>query len=364
MRTRIILLLAALAACYSCSWLEEEEDDSSKAVISTSFVSESYLATKASFEVPDTSDFTLSVTRSDGKVIYSGAYGASPEQLLVSAGTYTVKAVSGEFPRPAFDSPQYGDEQCVVVRSGESAKVKLMCVQLNAGMRLKVSPSFLTAYPKGLLYLKSNDGKLLWAYRESRTAFFKPGAVSLILSNEGVEKTLLSRTLMSQDMFVLSVSATAPTSGQSADKGGISIAVDTTRHWSSGSFVIGGSGSSSGTDEGADNALGVGEVKSHSGEEDVWVCGYIVGGDLSSSATGIKFSGPFSSETNIALAARSSVSSKSSCISIQLPSGDVREALNLVTNPENLGRKVFVKGDIVSSYYGLPGVKNVTEYRF
>jgi hypothetical protein len=43
---------------------------------------------------------------------------------------------------------------------------------------------------------------------------------------------------------------------------------------------------------------------------------------------------------------------------VQLPAGEVREALNLVDNPELLGRKIVVRGDIVDSYYGLTGLKN------
>ena len=66
--------------------------------------------------------------------------------------------------------------------------------------------------------------------------------------------------------------------------------------------------------------------------------------------------------TNIALGARSTVSEKSSCVSVQLAKGEVRDALNLVTNPTLLGKKVFLKGDIEAAYYGIPGIKNITEY--
>ena len=38
------------------------------------------------------------------------------------------------------------------------------------------------------------------------------------------------------------------------------------------------------------------------------------------------------------------------------------EEMNLVDNPEILGRKVFIRGDIVESYYGLVGLKNITDF--
>ena len=96
------------------------------------------------------------------------------------------------------------------------------------------------------------------------------------------------------------------------------------------------------------------------GAVDVWVYGYIVGGDLSSSRC--SFDGPFSSRTNIVLASKSSCRDKQSCLSVQLAKGDVRDALNLVDHPENLGRKIYLKGDIVASYYGIEGLQGVSEY--
>ena len=47
---------------------------------------------------------------------------------------------------------------------------------------------------------------------------------------------------------------------------------------------------------------------------------------------------------------------------MQLPTGSIRDELNLVDHPELLGRKVSLKGDIVEAYYGIPGIKNITDY--
>ena len=47
-------------------------------------------ATRASAEIPDTNDFILRVSSAEGKVLYEGPYGESPESLLVDAGSYTV----------------------------------------------------------------------------------------------------------------------------------------------------------------------------------------------------------------------------------------------------------------------------------
>ena len=64
------------------------------------------------------------------------------------------------------------------------------------------------------------------------------------------------------------------------------------------------------------------------------------------------------------LAAKSSCREKSSCLSVQLAKGDIRDELNLVDHPELLGKQVFLRGDIVESYYGIPGIQNISEYKF
>ena len=98
------------------------------------------------------------------------------------------------------------------------------------------------------------------------------------------------------------------------------------------------------------------------GEKKVCVRGYIVGGDLSQSASGIRLEAPFSAATNLALADSLDIPGKEACLSVQLPSGTVRAALNLADHPEHLGKTVWLKGDVVSAYFGLTGLKNVTDF--
>ena len=323
------------------------------------FAERSYESTKAAYSLPDTNDFVLEVTDASGKLVYGGKFGAAPEKMELPAGNYGVKVYSNEFKAPAFDLPQYGDYQLVKLNSGSYVKVNLLCSQLNAGIRLKTDSSFLTAYPGGLLYVKSPDGKLLYAYRETRIAYFNPGQVSVVLYNNGTEETLLSRTLASQQVLTVNISAVAPSG--SASERGINIEIDTSRVWTSENYVIGAD-----KDKGAEpsNAYSVVSAKENIGDEDVWVYGYIVGGDLTSSSSGISFETPFSSRTHLAIAAKSSVTSKSSCMSVFLPDGEIRDELNLCDHPENLGRQVFIRGDIVSAYFGIPGVKNLSEYKW
>jgi len=364
----VIGILATLAPALfcSCEWIDTPENEGE---IRLHFIDRDVVATRASADIPDTNDFLLTVKSSDGTTLYEGAYGASPERLPASAGTYTIKVLSREFSSPEFAAPVYGDEQVVVVPSGGSADVNLTCRQVNCGIKLSINSSFLTSYPKGVLFVQSDKThKLMYAYTEKRIAYFDPGTISVVLNDGGTSKTLLSRSLMSQEILALSITAGSSSSGGSSSTDtasgiGVRVEVDTTRNWSSSSYII-GSGEASDNEKGqtSTNAFTVAGAKENIGKTGVWVSGYIVGGDMTSSASGMKTEGPFSSETNIAIAGRSSVTDKSSCLSIQLPSGDIRKALNLVAHPENLGKRLIIKGDIVSSYYGIPGIKNPTEY--
>jgi hypothetical protein len=122
-------------------------------------------------------------------------------------------------------------------------------------------------------------------------------------------------------------------------------------------YEIGG-GSTGGSS--SEEALTVAQARTSAGVEDVWVSGYIVGGDLTS--TSASFASPFESRTNILIGPKSTTSARSSCLSVQLAAGEAREMLNLVDNPLNLGRKVLLKGNIVEAYYGMPGMKNITDF--
>ena len=99
----------------------------------------------------------------------------------------------------------------------------------------------------------------------------------------------------------------------------------------------------------------------HIGEKDVWFCGYIVGGDLTATGKSVKTSG-ITKETHLALAARSSVTEKASCLAVELPKGAVRDALNLVSHPGLIGRQVYVRGDVVASYFGTSGLKSTSDF--
>ncbi|MBR5042890.1 MAG: DUF4493 domain-containing protein [Bacteroidales bacterium] len=352
MKRILLLLLSAIPFLASCDALMLPFGR--QGILQIRFADGTAPATRAS--IPDTNDFLLTVTDARGNILYDGTYGASKESFSLEEGTYTVSVRSCDFTAPLFNAPQYGDTQVAAVKAGKTTVVTLACVQLNSGIRLRISSAFPDAYPNAVLFLKSTAGKLMYGYKETRIAYFQPGTVNLEMSDGGVESTLFTRMLEPQQIVTIGVNVASD-----AHKSGIEVQVDTTRNWTEENFTIGGGGNTGGGSA-PESAYSVPTAKSHVGEEDVWVYGYIVGGDLSSSKC--SFSAPFSSRTNLVLASKSSCTDKTSCLSVQLAKGAIRDELNLVDHPELLGRQIYMKGTIVEAYYGIPGLQNITEYKW
>ena len=328
-------------------------DDYEEGTLCISFDDVGLKQTRSSPDVPDTSDFILTISAADGELVYSGLYGDCPESLGVPPGSYVVRAVSRQFDKPAFDSPQFGDEQCVVVPAGGRVGVRLVCGQMNSGIRLYVSSDFLVQCPESVLYLKSLSGKLMYSYSEKRFAYFPPGNVSVVMSDDRSETVLMTADLQARDMLSVKVSV----SGNSMyEDGRLKMTVDTSRVWMCEECVIGGQPAT-----GEQDVLTVAQARKNIGAEDVWVSGYIVGGDLTSASASYEL--PFKSRSNILLGPRSSSTERDACLAVQLPEGPVRDALNLADNPQMLRKKVRVKGDVVEPYFGMPGIKNTIDYQ-
>jgi len=303
--------------------------------------------------VPSPDDFILVVADSEGNEIYHGNFGASPEIITVNAGSYTVTAVSGEFEEPLFETPQYGDIKIVDVQSGMSVSVVLTCRQTNCGVRLEPDTGFKAAFPEGVLYLKGNGGMLMYGYSEKRTAYFKPGGLTVLLSSGEGEETICTRTLEAQQMLVLGLSSASDSEKSSGE---IELQVDTAKNWTYENIMVGGN--QEGNHAGC--AYNVSEAREHIGESGIWVEGYVVG--IATNTGKFSFSEPFSKNTNIVLGLRSTSTNKNYLLSVELPKGGVRDALNLMENPKMLGVRISLKGTLTDAYYGIPGLKGVTEF--
>ena len=319
-------------------------------------------STRSSGAPSDAAFYTLDISASDGSSIFRGPWSDRPSEFKLYADIYTVSVYSSEFEDPCFDDPQFGDSKSVVLADGQVAEVQLVASQMNAGIRVLFSEKFIASYKEGAVFLRSSEGTLALGYSETRTAFFKPGPVVILLNYKGKTYTVHSMVLNAGEIMCLSltVSEEMP-KALSVSLLDCSVRVDTSRIWKEESLAWNGSSSGTGPVDNPGEVLSVSEARDKAGSKDVWVCGYIVGGDLSSSSC--SFSSPFSARTNMMIADDASCREREECMSVQLSQGDIRNALNLVDNPAMLGRKVWLRGDVVAAYYKLPGLQNLSEYR-
>ena len=101
--------------------------------------------------------------------------------------------------------------------------------------------------------------------------------------------------------------------------------------------------------------------------DDMWVEGYVVGYVKSRSmSTSVFDTG--SVATNIVIAESKGENNYEKCVPVQLSNSsksnqETRAALNLNDNPNVLGKKVKIRGDI-AKYMGVVGVKNAKGYEF
>lgn len=91
------------------------------------------------------------------------------------------------------------------------------------------------------------------------------------------------------------------------------------------------------------------------------VKGYIVGSIDDKSISDANFSGSAVLKTNLLIADNADETDIANCLAVQLPSGAVRDALNLVDNPGNYKKYVTLTGSL-EKYFGVAGLKSVTKY--
>ena len=124
----------------------------------------------------------------------------------------------------------------------------------------------------------------------------------------------------------------------------------------SGSGDSGSGSSTSGSSK--ENPLSVAQAKNASGNNYVkgYIVGYIDGMTLASGAT---FGVPSAAETEILLADTPDETNTDNVFPVQLPTGDIRSALELSAHPSFLKQEVLVYGSL-EKYFGVQGMKSTS----
>ena len=311
-------------------------------------------------EFPDSNSFTLVVKRVDGSVIYNGRYGDRPANMVLVAASYDVSVFSRPFGAPQFDAPCYSDSKTVIVEKDKVTHLQFLCRQSNGAVLLSFTPEFKSRFGLWSTVLSDAAGSVVYPYSESRYLYMKPGEITVRIKQSAVPGDSLGvlltrRTLLPREMVAINLHSSSGETGGGEGGAATKIVIDTSSIWVKESLVIGNlrDGSSK------ELALNPDDLEGYSGLKGIWVCGYIAGYLTTGSLISVA---PFDVETNIAIALTPGESLKGRCAGVALPTGPIRDALNLKTKPANLGKKIWVKGTVTDSYFGIRGVNSLTEF--
>lgn len=94
-----------------------------------------------------------------------------------------------------------------------------------------------------------------------------------------------------------------------------------------------------------------------------YIVGYVMSGGKYSAGTVTFASDGCDVNTNLVLADSKEENDHEYCIPVKLAKGTNRDELNLQDNPSHLGRYVELTGTL-DKYFNVPGIKNVSSYRF
>lgn len=300
--------------------------------------------------VKDTNDFILKVYSTDGNKIYHGKYGTKPKDFMVLPGGYEIALYSREFTSPKFDIPVFGDTLTTIVRENEQLAIKFHCRQISGGLKITFSEDFKKKFPGTGVHIVQGEGKLEYKYTENRYAYLTADLFSLVYNGRGGDTILLEKKINAAQMVDMKLTYTIPNGHNSV----FTIEMDTARVWASDHQNI-GLRLPTGT-------VTIEEAKKMVGEKKVSVFGFIYGGDPTTTA--IRISPPFTSTATLVIAPSMSERNRNNCFVVELPSGKIRDDLNLVGRPWHLGRGIIVTGDIVPSYFDYTGIKGTKSYTF
>lgn len=127
-------------------------------------------------------------------------------------------------------------------------------------------------------------------------------------------------------------------------------------------YTAGGNGGGSGSGEGkgtADSPYNVTAAIAAASGTGVYVKGFIVGSIDGKATTDAKFSAETATVSNVLIAVSADETDITKCMPVQLPTGAVRTALNLVDNAGNYKKEVTLYGNI-EKYFSVTGLKTVT----
>ncbi len=290
----------------------------------------------------------LSTTFAGGKGDFSIENKVTPEEMpeIWTTGANYIKATASKYMSDDQTTPTKFDAESWLI----SPSINLSSVT-HATLTFEHAARYFYSDKSGMTVLVSETGTGVWEQ------------VTIPTYPEGTDWTFVSSGDINLDKYIgkqiqiafkyISTTSTSPTWELK------NVLVEAREAEDSGETPSEGTGKGT-----KDDPYDIAAAKSKQDGKAYWVKAYIVG-DVNGQvlAEGAEFVKPFSSKTNILIAAAAGETNVDNCMPVQLPTGDVRNALNLNENESNLGKEVLLYGTF-EAYFRVAGVKNVSAASF
>ena len=343
MKTRFLLLFLSFFVICACSDSPEEKG--------TGYLTLNINQSSSQKSEVEIEDFILRISNGYVEVI-NNRINRLPAEIALPVGVYTVEAYSMDFSDPKFETPFYYGRTTVEIEDGETKEASLVCSQGNAGINVVWADDFPFLYKTFYALIETNEDYLHYASNETRTGYFLPGTVSIVIHADGFFINGGTITLAARDM----VTATLSPKYERSPSGGfiIDISIDQTVNEREVTVIADPEHLFPNSEK---HPYNIETAIKRQGENAVWITGYIVGANPSSGH--VFYDSDNWQATNIVLADNISETDDLNVIFVQLPSGQHRDRLNLMEHPDNLHRKVIIRGNL-TRYFQRSGLMNPT----
>ena len=138
--------------------------------------------------LPETGNFTIAITNSDGEDIYKGLLKDYSPSMALKAGNYSVKADFGSVSDEGFGKPCFSGEKTFSVKGGETSEVSIPVALANSIIKVECTDRFKSYYTDYSFTVKTGGGtEIKFSKNETKAAFVDAYTISVsgILTNQG-----------------------------------------------------------------------------------------------------------------------------------------------------------------------------------
>ncbi len=133
--------------------------------------------------LPNVNDFTISVLQGDEVKYSCDKFSQYSDEVLFPIGQYTLKASYGQLHNEGFNMPYFVGIQEFLIEDEKETNVEVTCYLTNVKVSATYTENFKKYFSDYSLKINSEgNSPILFGKGETRTCYFKPGKITLMLN--------------------------------------------------------------------------------------------------------------------------------------------------------------------------------------